>query len=176
MLSRAGATTATALTDYRGLASARPVLAGLFTLFLLAQAGVPFTGGFVAKLSVFSAAIDVGSTGSPWSAWSRPSSVRSCTCASSSRCTRRRGSGDSRRPSHRRRRGTGVALTIAAGAIVFFGSRAGHHARLRPRRHPTPRPLTRNSFTNPKTQPTVVRLFGAQRPFSSHICWWRYPR
>ena len=49
-----------ALTDYRGLASARPVLAGLLTLFLLAQAGVPFTGGFVAKLSVFSAAIDVG--------------------------------------------------------------------------------------------------------------------
>jgi NADH-quinone oxidoreductase subunit N len=48
------------LADYRGLASARPVLAGLLTLFLLAQAGVPFTGGFVAKLSVFSAAIDVG--------------------------------------------------------------------------------------------------------------------
>jgi NADH-quinone oxidoreductase subunit N len=48
------------LTDYRGLASSRPVLAGLLTLFLLAQAGVPLTGGFVAKLSVFSAAIDVG--------------------------------------------------------------------------------------------------------------------
>jgi NADH-quinone oxidoreductase subunit N len=48
------------LADYRGLASARPVLAGLLTLFLLAQAGVPFTGGFVAKLSVFSAAVDVG--------------------------------------------------------------------------------------------------------------------
>jgi NADH-quinone oxidoreductase subunit N len=48
------------LADYRGLSSARPVLAGLLTLFLLAQAGVPFTGGFVAKLSVFSAAIDVG--------------------------------------------------------------------------------------------------------------------
>jgi len=49
-----------ALDDYRGLASARPVLAGLLTLFLLAQAGVPLTGGFVAKLSVLSAAIDVG--------------------------------------------------------------------------------------------------------------------
>jgi len=48
------------LTDYRGLATARPVLAGLLTLFLLAQAGVPFTGGFVAKLAVFSAAINVG--------------------------------------------------------------------------------------------------------------------
>jgi NADH-quinone oxidoreductase subunit N len=35
-------------------------MAGLLTFFLLAQAGVPLTGGFVAKLSVFSAAIDAG--------------------------------------------------------------------------------------------------------------------
>jgi NADH-quinone oxidoreductase subunit N len=49
-----------ALTDYRALAARQPVLAGLLTLFLLAQAGVPLTGGFVAKLSVFSAAINVG--------------------------------------------------------------------------------------------------------------------
>ena len=49
-----------ALADYRGLAAIRPVLAGVLTLFLLAQAGVPFTGGFVAKLSVFSAAVSVG--------------------------------------------------------------------------------------------------------------------
>src|SRR5262249_18652436 len=48
------------LADYRGLASARPVLSGLLTLFLLAQDGVPFTGGFVAKLGTFSAAVDVG--------------------------------------------------------------------------------------------------------------------
>jgi NADH-quinone oxidoreductase subunit N len=47
-----------ALTDYRALAARQPVLAGLLTLFLLAQAGVPLTGGFVAKLSVFSAAVD----------------------------------------------------------------------------------------------------------------------
>jgi NADH-quinone oxidoreductase subunit N len=45
------------LDEYRGLASSRPVLAGLLTLFLLAQAGVPLTGGFVAKLAVFSAAV-----------------------------------------------------------------------------------------------------------------------
>ena len=32
----------------------------MLTLFLLAQAGVPLTGGFVAKLSVFSAAVDAG--------------------------------------------------------------------------------------------------------------------
>ena len=48
------------LSDYRGLAAARPVLAGLLTLFLLAQAGVPLTGGFIAKLGVFSAAVDAG--------------------------------------------------------------------------------------------------------------------
>jgi NADH-quinone oxidoreductase subunit N len=46
------------LTSYRGLAGRQPVLAGLLTLFLLAQAGVPLTGGFVAKLSVFDAAVD----------------------------------------------------------------------------------------------------------------------
>lgn len=48
------------LAEYRGLAASRPVLAGLLTLFLLAQAGVPLTGGFVAKLSVFGAAVDAG--------------------------------------------------------------------------------------------------------------------
>ena len=48
------------LAEYRGLATSRPVLAGLLTLFLLAQAGVPLTGGFVAKLSVFGAAVAEG--------------------------------------------------------------------------------------------------------------------
>ncbi len=48
------------IDDYRGLASREPLLAGLLVFFLLAQAGVPLTGGFVAKLAVFSAAIDVG--------------------------------------------------------------------------------------------------------------------
>src|SRR5690606_37787692 len=43
-----------------GLAPQRPVLAALLALFLLAQAGVPLTGGFVAKLAVFRAAVDVG--------------------------------------------------------------------------------------------------------------------
>jgi NADH-quinone oxidoreductase subunit N len=46
------------LSEYRGLAAQRPVLAGLLAFFLLAQAGVPFTGGFVAKLQVFAAAVD----------------------------------------------------------------------------------------------------------------------
>jgi NADH-quinone oxidoreductase subunit N len=48
------------LEEYRGLATREPVLAGLLTVFLLAQAGVPLTGGFVAKLGIFKAAVDVG--------------------------------------------------------------------------------------------------------------------
>ena len=46
------------LDDYRGLARRRPVLAGAFTVLLLGQAGVPFTGGFVAKLGVLAAAVE----------------------------------------------------------------------------------------------------------------------
>ncbi len=51
------------LDDYRGLALRRPVLGGLLTFFLLAQAGVPLTGGFIAKLEVFAAAVDAGEYG-----------------------------------------------------------------------------------------------------------------
>ncbi len=49
-----------ALSDYRGLARTEPAIAGLLTLFLLAQTGVPLTGGFVAKLAVFRSAVDAG--------------------------------------------------------------------------------------------------------------------
>jgi NADH-quinone oxidoreductase subunit N len=48
------------LVDYRGLAADRPVLAGTLTVFLLAQAGVPLTGGFVAKLGIFEATVNAG--------------------------------------------------------------------------------------------------------------------
>ena len=44
------------LDDYRGLALRRPVVGGLLIFFVLAQAGIPLTGGFVAKLEIFSAA------------------------------------------------------------------------------------------------------------------------
>jgi NADH-quinone oxidoreductase subunit N len=40
----------------RGLGGRRPVIGGLLVLFMLAQAGIPLTSGFVAKLDVFSAA------------------------------------------------------------------------------------------------------------------------
>ncbi len=48
------------LSDYRELGRRQPALAGLMTLFLLAQAGVPFTGGFIAKLTIFRSAVDAG--------------------------------------------------------------------------------------------------------------------
>jgi NADH-quinone oxidoreductase subunit N len=51
----------TSLDDYRGLARTNPQLAFFFTVFLLAQAGVPFTVGFFAKFYVISAAADAES-------------------------------------------------------------------------------------------------------------------
>jgi NADH-quinone oxidoreductase subunit N len=44
------------LDDYKGLSAAQPVLALTFTVFLLAQAGVPLTTGFLAKFYVIGAA------------------------------------------------------------------------------------------------------------------------
>jgi NADH-quinone oxidoreductase subunit N len=45
------------LDRYRGLGRRQPWFAAALTFFLLAQAGVPFTAGFVAKLNVFAAAV-----------------------------------------------------------------------------------------------------------------------
>lgn len=50
-----------ALEDYRGLSKRAPLLAFAFLIFLLAQAGVPFTSGFLAKFYVIGAAVDAGS-------------------------------------------------------------------------------------------------------------------
>ena len=49
------------IDDYRGLGRRAPVLAVLFTVFLLAQAGIPTTSGFIAKFGVIRAAADVHS-------------------------------------------------------------------------------------------------------------------
>ena len=46
---------------FRGLSMRRPAIATAFTVFLLAQAGVPFTSGFIAKFGVIQAAVDVDS-------------------------------------------------------------------------------------------------------------------
>jgi NADH-quinone oxidoreductase subunit N len=52
----------TSLDDYRGLSRTSPGLALVFTIFLLAQAGVPFTSGFVAKLYTVIAAVQANGT------------------------------------------------------------------------------------------------------------------
>ncbi len=51
----------TGLESLAGLGSRRPALALGFTVLLMAQAGVPLTSGFVAKLSVIAAAVDARS-------------------------------------------------------------------------------------------------------------------
>jgi NADH-quinone oxidoreductase subunit N len=51
----------TDLASFTGLARRRPMLALAFTVFLLAQAGVPFTTGFIAKFAVIQAAVEVES-------------------------------------------------------------------------------------------------------------------
>lgn len=51
---------ATSLSSYAGLARRSPLLAALLTLFLLSMAGIPPTAGFIAKVTVFRAAIDAG--------------------------------------------------------------------------------------------------------------------
>jgi len=52
---------ATSLDDLRGLARRRPVLALALTVFLIAQAGVPATSGFIAKFGVITASVDAES-------------------------------------------------------------------------------------------------------------------
>jgi NADH-quinone oxidoreductase subunit N len=49
------------LSDYDGLAKRSPLLAFAFLVFLLGQAGVPFTSGFLAKFGVIGAAVDARS-------------------------------------------------------------------------------------------------------------------
>ena len=51
----------TSLSDFRGLAKRRPALALAFSVLLFAQAGVPFTAGFVAKFGVIKSAVEVDS-------------------------------------------------------------------------------------------------------------------
>jgi NADH-quinone oxidoreductase subunit N len=50
----------TGLTSYAGLARRSPLAAGFLALFLLSLAGIPPTAGFIAKVSVFGAAVRAG--------------------------------------------------------------------------------------------------------------------
>jgi NADH-quinone oxidoreductase subunit N len=51
---------ALAIDDLRGLGRRYPIPAGMMAVFLLALAGIPGTAGFMAKLSVFRAAVAAG--------------------------------------------------------------------------------------------------------------------
>jgi NADH-quinone oxidoreductase subunit N len=50
----------TTIASYAGLAKRSPLLAGLMALFLFSLAGLPPTAGFIAKVRVFTAAIQAG--------------------------------------------------------------------------------------------------------------------
>lgn len=49
------------LSEYRGLSKRAPLMAFAFFVFLMAQAGVPLTSGFVAKFAVLGAAVEASS-------------------------------------------------------------------------------------------------------------------
>ncbi len=53
---------ATHLSAWAGLGKRSPVIAAVFSLFMLSLAGIPLTSGFVAKFGVFAAAIESGNT------------------------------------------------------------------------------------------------------------------
>lgn len=50
----------TSIDDYAGLGRRSPVLAATLSIFMLSLIGIPLTGGFFAKLSVFTSALDSG--------------------------------------------------------------------------------------------------------------------
>ncbi len=50
----------THLSRWAGLGKEAPIVAALFTLFLLAMAGIPLTSGFVGKWAVFAVALSAG--------------------------------------------------------------------------------------------------------------------
>jgi NADH-quinone oxidoreductase subunit N len=56
----AGSGEATDLSAWAGLAKRSRLVAGVFTVFLLAFAGIPLTSGFMGKFALFTAAIDGG--------------------------------------------------------------------------------------------------------------------
>jgi NADH-quinone oxidoreductase subunit N len=60
MLVRDGDSEATHLARWAGLGRRSPLIAGVFTFFLLAFAGIPLTSGFTSKFAVFAAALGGG--------------------------------------------------------------------------------------------------------------------
>ena len=69
------------LAVYKGLGKRRPALALVFTGFLLAQAGVPFTSGFWAKLGVIGAAVEAAGSKSDTFGYGYVLAVVAMVCA-----------------------------------------------------------------------------------------------
>ena len=61
VVARDSSVEANSLDAFKGLAKNQPVLGLVMTVFLLAQAGMPLTSGFVAKFGVIQSAVAVGS-------------------------------------------------------------------------------------------------------------------
>jgi NADH-quinone oxidoreductase subunit N len=61
-LVRDGSGEATHLAQWTGLGRRSPLVAGVFSLFLFALAGIPLTSGFMAKFAVFKAGVEGGAT------------------------------------------------------------------------------------------------------------------
>jgi NADH-quinone oxidoreductase subunit N len=59
---RDGSGEATHLSKWAGLGKKSPLVAAVFSLFMLALAGIPLTSGFIGKFGVFAAAMDSGAT------------------------------------------------------------------------------------------------------------------
>jgi NADH-quinone oxidoreductase subunit N len=116
---------ATSLDDFRGLARRKPVLAFAFTVFLLAQAGVPLTSGFVAKFEVLAAAVDEGSyylaliamVSAVVAAYLYLKIIVAMYMADDDEAAGARAGAD-RRPTPF---GAGLALSVAAGLTVLLG-------------------------------------------------------
>ncbi|MFM7649789.1 MAG: NADH-quinone oxidoreductase subunit N, partial [Acidimicrobiaceae bacterium] len=61
VVGRSSSSEANSLDAFKGLAKNQPILGLVMTVFLLAQAGMPLTSGFVAKFGVIQSAVAVGS-------------------------------------------------------------------------------------------------------------------
>ena len=114
-------------------------------LFMLAQAGIPLTSGFVAKLDVFSAAADAGDyvllvIGAVATVVAAFAYLRVALAVGGRPAERRRGSraGRAHRASGRRR--TWIVLAITAGVTLVLGIVPAVFVALGPGRHaPHPR-------------------------------------
>ncbi|MFM7763685.1 MAG: NADH-quinone oxidoreductase subunit N, partial [Acidimicrobiaceae bacterium] len=61
VVGRSSSSEANSLDAFKGLAKNQPILGLVMTVFLLAQAGMPLTSGFVAKFGVIQSSVAVGS-------------------------------------------------------------------------------------------------------------------